>query len=144
VADHDVLALDDLLILERRAIAAYTAGIPVLVGRQRVIAIAFLRQELEHAGTLVTEVSRAGGSFTKRAQSYQLGNPNGPRGVLELLHEVERAEIAGYLDAIERLSSGRLRATAASILADQAQHVAVLRAALGQPPIPSAFVGGGE
>jgi hypothetical protein len=144
VADHDVLLLDGVLALERRAIAAYTAGIPLLVGVQREAATTFLRQELAHAGTLLAEVRNAGGAITERAQSYELGSPTGPRGVLELLHKVEQAEIAAYLAAIPNLSSGRLRAIAAAILADQAQHVVVLRAALGETPVPSPFVTGTE
>ena len=59
-----------------------------------------------------------------------------------LLHSVENAQIAGYLHAIQRLEPGVVKQQVASILANDAQHVAVVRAALGRPAIPSAFVNG--
>jgi hypothetical protein len=143
-ADHDVQVLETVLALERRAVTAYTAGIPLLTGPDRATATAFLRQELEHAGTLLSMIVGAGGRRTWRNPSYNLGHPDSPRAVIELLHEVERAEIAGYVDAIGQLSSGRLRARAAAILADHAQQITILRARLGAPPVPSAFVTGTE
>ena len=59
-----------------------------------------------------------------------------------LLHAVENAQIAGYLYAIQQLEPGVVKQQVASILANDAQHVAVVRAALGQSAIPSAFVTG--
>ena len=61
-----------------------------------------------------------------------------------LLHAVEQAQIAAYLNAIPRLEPGVVKQQVASILANDAQHVAVVRAALGRPAIPSAFVTGRE
>jgi hypothetical protein len=136
--------LNGVLVLERRAIAAYTAGIPLLEGHDRGAATEFLRQELLHAGRLVVLITAAGGSVPPRPVSFDLGRPDSPRKVLELLHEVERAQIAGYLDVVQQLSPGDLRAAAGSILADDAQHISVLRESLGMQPVPSAFVNGGE
>jgi len=144
VADEDVSVMNGLLALERRAIAAYTAGIPLLDGSDKLAATLFLRQELAHAGMLLALIQHSGGGAALRAPSYALGRPQGRDGVLRLLHDVERAEVAGYLDAIPRLSHGRLRSSAASILADDAQHVSVLRSALGLSATPSAFVTGVE
>lgn len=136
--------LGGVLALERRAIAAYTAGIPLLGRHDRRAATEFLRQELLHAGRLIALITATGGPVPPRAVSYDLGQPNNARQVLMLLHEVEQAQIAAYLDAVQRLSPGRTRAAAGSILADDAQHVSILRAALGKQPVPSAFVSGSE
>jgi hypothetical protein len=144
VADRDVTRLNGLLELERRAIAAYTAGIPLLEGADKRAATLFLRQELAHAGMLLALIRHSGGVAAPRAPSYPLGRPRGRDGILQLLHDVERAEVAGYLDAIPRLSPGHLRSSAASILADDAQHVSVLRSALGLSATPGAFVTGAE
>jgi hypothetical protein len=73
-----------------------------------------------------------------------LGSPGSAGDVLGLLHMIERASIAGYLDAIPRLSPGIVRSTVASILANEAEHVSVLRVSLGSPAVPSAFVTAGE
>jgi Ferritin-like domain len=144
VQDQDVVLLNDLLARERHAIAAYTAGIPLLGGTRRHAAVEFLRQELAHAGMLLALIKDSGGGARPRAASYDLGQPQTARDVLLLLHEVERAEITGYLDAIPRMKPGRLRAAAATILADDAQHVSVLRSELGLSPTPAAFVTGAE
>jgi len=50
--------------------------------------------------------------------------------------------IAAYLDALPKLSSPDLRATAAAIVTTEAEHVSVLLGALGRPPVPTAFVTG--
>ncbi len=142
VADRDVRLLNGLLELERRAIDAYTAGIPLLEGADKRAATLFLRQELAHAGMLLALIAHSGGGAAPRAASYPLGRAGGRDGILRLLHNVERAEVAGYLDAIGQLSPGRLRSSAASILADDAQHVSVLRSALGLSATPAAFVTG--
>jgi hypothetical protein len=143
-ADRDATILNELLGLERRAIAAYTASIPLLAGYERRAATVFLRQELDHAGELLGQIKRVGGVANPRAGTYPLGRPGSRRHLLALLHELERAELAGYVNALPRLSPGVLRQTAAAILADDAQHVAVLRGALGLAPTPAAFVTGAE
>jgi hypothetical protein len=144
VADRDVMLLNGLLALERRAIEAYTASIPLLSGRDKRAATAFLRQELDHAGALLGQITHAGGSASARAASYPLGEPRSQRALLVLLHELERAQVAGYVEAVGQLTPGVLRQTVAAILADDAQHVSVLRSALGLAPVPSALVTGAE
>jgi hypothetical protein len=144
IADRDVALLNDALWLERRAITAYTAGIPLLEGYDRRVATEFLKQELGHAGRLLVLIKTAGGPANAPAPSYDLGEPQSRKQVLELLRRVEQAQIAGYLNAIGVLSPGQLRAAAASILADHAQHISILRSVLGTAPVPSAFVSGRE
>jgi hypothetical protein len=143
-AHADAKLLNGLLALERRAIAAYTASIPLLTGYDRRAATVFLRQELAHAGELLGLLKRVGAGENPRVPNYSLGRPRSRRELLALLHELERAQLAGYVDALPRLTPGVLRQTAAAILADDAQHAAVLRGALGLAPIPTAFVTGAE
>ena len=57
---------------------------------------------------------------------------------------IERAQLAAYLDALPTLSQPKIRAAAAAILANDAQHVSVLRASMGLAPLPSPFVTGRE
>ena len=104
----------------------------------------FLNDELSHAGDLAGLVRAAGGKPIKPRPSYPLGAPHGSAEVLGVLHTVEQALITAYLDAIPRLRPGTVKQQVASILANDAQHVAVVRAALGRPAIPSAFVTGRE
>jgi bacterioferritin (cytochrome b1) len=140
----DVEILNGLLDLEYKAIAAYTAGIPLLTSHVQTAARQFLSQEITHAGELYGLIKQARGIANKRQASYAFGRPRGHKDVIELLHRLEQAEIAGYLDAIPNVSPGSVRAALAAILANDAQHVVVLRRALRVEPIPAPFVTGGE
>jgi rubrerythrin len=140
----DVAILNRAVDLEYKAIAAYTAGIPLLGGSAHDAAKQFLGQELSHAGELSGLIEQAGGKPNKPKAGYDLGRPRDRTDVLRLLHALERAEIAGYLDAIPNVSPGPVRAAVAAILANDAQHVVVLRAALGLEPLPGAFITGRE
>jgi hypothetical protein len=139
---NDVDLLNRLLHLEHVGIAAYTAGIPLLDQPTAKAGQLFLNDEISHAGDVAGLVREAGGKPIKPAPSYALGHPRTSEEVLMLLHAVENAQIAGYLYAIQRLEPGVVKQQVASILANDAQHVAVVRAALGQSAIPSAFVTG--
>ena len=140
----DVQLLNHLLDIEHLGIAAYTAGTPLLDPDLAKSASLFLNDELAHAGQLIGLVKAAGGKPNKPAASYELGHPHTAEEVLALLHEVERLQIAAYLNALPQLTLGKLRQQVVAILANDAQHIAVVRAGLGQPAVPSAFVTGRE
>ena len=140
----DVAALNRLLDIEYAAVAAYTAGIPLLTGRGLTAAKRFLDQELSHANELAGLISFEHGRPKSAKASYDLGHPRSGADVIRLLHTVESTQIAAYVDAIPRLSPGRVRAALASILANDAQHISILRSVLGRPPAPAAFVTGSE
>ena len=142
VLNTDVDLLNRLLHLEYVAIAAYTAGTPLLAPALAKAGQLFLNDELFHAGSLAGLVKAAGGKPIKPAPSYELGHPRTSDEVLALLHEVENAQLTAYLGAITRLEPGFVKSSVAAILANDAQHIAVVRAALHQPAVPSAFVTG--
>lgn len=144
VLGTDVDLLNHLLDLEHMGIYAYTAGTPLLSPATIKAGQLFLNDELYHAGALAGMIKAAGGTPVTQAPSYALGHPQTSQEVLELLHEVEKAQLTAYLDAITRLEPGLVKSSIAAILANDAQHVAVVRAALGQSPVPSAFVTGNE
>ena len=138
----DVDILNSALSLEHTAIAAYTAGIPLLAGKARAAGKQFLAQEFTHASVLSSLVAHAGGKPNQPSPSYNLGHPRGQAEVLRLLHTIERIAISAYIDAVPKLTPGSVRSTVASILCNEAQHVSVLRSQLGLSPVPSAFVTG--
>lgn len=144
VRDADISILNGVLDLEHRAIAAYTAGIPLLSGRARAAATRFLGQELSHAMKLQGTIKGAGGKANPPRASYDLGSPQGEAQVLELLNATESLLVKGYLGAIPRLVPGWLRGAAAEILANEGQHISVLRGFQGRTPVPSAFLDGGR
>jgi rubrerythrin len=140
----DAILLNQALDLEHEAIAAYTAGIPLLDGRAKKAAQLFLTQELSHAGEMHGLVKQAGGRPNKPKASYDLGRPGSALDVLRLLHAIEQRELRLYFGALTRLSPGSVRAAVAAVLANDAQHLSMLRSVLGLVPVPSAFVTGAE
>jgi Ferritin-like domain len=143
VAPADVDVLNQLLALEYHAVAAYTAGIPFLRRPEHKAAKQFLGQEVTHASTLAGLIKQAGGKPVTPEPSYDLGRPR-EDDILALLHKLEADQLQGYIELIPALTKGKLRATAAAIMANDAQHLAVIRQQQGQPPIPSPFATGRE
>ncbi|HET8979228.1 MAG TPA: ferritin-like domain-containing protein [Solirubrobacteraceae bacterium] len=144
VRAQDIAILTRALELERRTVAAYVAGIPLLPHDAAKAAQQFLSEELEHTGELISLIKASGGKPAARPNSYALGHPTDGAEVLALLHSLERLQLTTYLQAIPRLSPGPVRAGVASILTVDAQHVSMLRLQQGQTPVPSAFVTGAE
>ena len=141
---RDIDVLNRLLELEHIAVAAYTAGIPLLAPSARMAGQLFLTQELSHAGELSGLVRQAGGVAIKAREGYDLGHPRNADDVLKLLHELERSQIAAYLQAIPKVSMASTRAALAAVMANDAQHISALRSQLGRQPVPSALVTGHE
>ncbi|MGH2871932.1 MAG: ferritin-like domain-containing protein [Solirubrobacteraceae bacterium] len=144
VAQRDLALLTEPLALERRTVAAYVAGIPLLSHPQRITARQFLNEDLEHVGELLSLMRSLGGHPGLRPNSFQLGRPQDAAEVLELWHELESALVGMYLRTIPQLSPGPLRAAVASILTVDAQHVSLLRLQQGRVPVPSALVTAAE
>jgi hypothetical protein len=140
----DVQILGQALELERHTVAAYVAGIPLMARPQRRAFRQFLNEELQHTGELISLIKAAGGKAAARADSYALGHPTDAAGVLALLHSLETLQISSYRQWIPRLSTGPVRAAAASILTVDAQHLTMVRVLQDQDPVPAAFVTGAQ
>jgi hypothetical protein len=136
----DAAMFNRLIDAEYIVAAAYIAGIPLLSDHNLRAAKHFLLQEVSHITQLSNLVNVAHGVPHGPRASYDLGRPRREAQVLELIHRAEQVTIRAYLDAIPKLSPGAARAAAASILANEAQHVSVIRRNLGLDPIPDAVV----
>ena len=53
---------------------------------------------------------------------------------------LEKGAVSAYLGAVPLFAERELARVAASILGDEAMHWAVLRQAVGEDPVPGAFV----
>ena len=120
----DVEILNGALDLELMAVAAYKAGAGKMRGSVLAIAKTFLEQEQEHADGLAAAIKDADGVPNRAKTSYDF--------------PVLRTQA----DALPKLSQADLRATAASIITNEAEHLSVLLDALGRDPVPAAFVTG--
>jgi rubrerythrin len=138
----DVEMLNSALDLELMAVAAYKAGAALLKGEVLQIGKAFLEQEQEHADGLSQAIKDAGGTPNRAKSSYDFPKLSSQNDVLRFAVDLENIAIAAYIDALPKLSQGDLRATAAAIVTNEAEHVAVLLGALGENQVPDAFVTG--
>ncbi|HQZ46074.1 MAG TPA: ferritin-like domain-containing protein, partial [Usitatibacteraceae bacterium] len=60
--------------------------------------------------------------------------------VLRFAAALEKGAVSAYLGAVPVFANRDLAKAAASILGDEAMHWAILRQAVGEVPVPSAFV----
>jgi hypothetical protein len=138
---HDVELLTAALELERRTVDAYVACIPLLSTTNAKAAALWLSEEVEHTGELIGLIFQAGSKAQPRANRYEIGPmPSNQAQTLALLDSLEQLQISYYLRIISRLQLATARAAVASILASDAQHIALLRLVQGKAAVPSAFV----
>ncbi len=140
--EADVEILNSALDLELLAVAAYTAGAALLKGETLKVGKLFLEHEQEHAAGLASAIKDLGGRANKAKSAYDFPKLSSETDVLRFAVDLEQTAVAAYIDALPKLSSGELRGTAAAILTNEAEHVAVLLGALGEPQVPDAFVTG--
>jgi rubrerythrin len=138
---RDVELLATALELERRTIDAYVACIPLLSKTNAKAAVVWLSAEIQHTGELIALIKQAGGKPAPRANSYELGRmPSNQAQALALLASFEQLQISYYVRTIAQLQLATARAAVSTILASDAQHIALLRLVQGKPAVPSAFV----
>jgi len=138
----DVEILNGALDLELMAVAAYKAGAAKLRGDVLQIGKLFIEQEQEHADALTSAIKDAGGTPNRAKSSYDFPELRSQRDALRFAVEVENTAVAAYIDALPKLTKTDLRGTASAIVTNEAEHLSVLRGALGLAPAPQAFVTG--
>jgi rubrerythrin len=141
-ADGDIAILNSALDLENMAIFVYTSGARLLRGDALKVAKTFLGHEKAHAQGIARAIRSQGGTPNRPKVAYDVGKPASQHEVLKLAEKIENVAVAAYVDAIPKLGDSKLRATAAAIATTEAEHIAVLRSALGHPAVPTAFVTG--
>ncbi|WP_432257938.1 ferritin-like domain-containing protein [Cupriavidus sp. TMH.W2] len=143
----DINILNTALGLEYQAIAAYQVGAESGLLQKPVLATAvkFQDHHKAHAQVLAGTVQKLGGSpvMAKKPSDYafpteQLKNQ---ADVLRFAAGLEKGATAAYLGVLPNFHNRELTRAAGSILGDEAMHWAVLLHALGEDPVPGAFVG---
>ncbi|MDQ3720094.1 MAG: ferritin-like domain-containing protein [Actinomycetota bacterium] len=141
VGDQEVVL--GLLALEQRSVLVYEQLVQGAKPSGPTVAAAklFRRQERRHVEALTEALRGMGATSLPKAPS-----PQEPRGdsvdLIRLAAEHEVKCIRAYYEATAKLRSPALLATAAGVMANEAQHLAVLRQLLGGDPSPVAFVTG--
>ena len=150
--EGDVKIMNVALGLEHQAIAAYEAGAGTKLLSDGVLKVAlkFHDQHKQHRDALAATIKKFGGKPVEAQAKYDVVAIAKGVGVTALAAEkdiillamkLEDQATKAYLGALPGIESKDVLKAAASIMADEAQHTAVLRSALGEDPVPSAFVG---
>ncbi len=142
--NNDVTILNSALGAEQQAIAAYQLGADsgLLQKPVKDLAIQFQGHHKAHAEALAKAVTKLGGKPVAPLKDYafQKDKLKSQNDVLAFAASLEKGAVSAYLGAVPVLTDRELAKAAASILGDEAMHWAVLRQALGQNPVPEAFV----
>jgi Ferritin-like domain len=138
----DGAVIASLLDAERTAVIAYGTA------RRRLGGLAddFVGHERAHARALEKALVDLGiEPQPPRPQSaYSTGFPplRSREDALRFALDVEETQIAAYGDSMPALFTPELRVTVATILGNQAEHLAVLLGELGEPQAPRDFIVG--
>jgi rubrerythrin len=141
---QDVQILNTALGAELEAVAAYQVGAESGLLEKPVLALAaqFQGHHKEHADVLAGTIRKLGGRpvSAKANYAFPVEKLKSQADVLRFAAGLEKGAVSAYLGAVPLFASRDLSKAAASILGDEAMHWAVLRNALGENPVPSAFV----
>ncbi len=140
---QDVVILNTAIAAEHEAVAAYQvgAGSGLLTAGILKVALQFQGHHKEHIDALAAAVKSLGGTAVDAKSSYNfpVEKLKNEKDVLQFAAGLERGAVSAYAGAIPLFDNRDLSAAAASILADEAMHWAVLRNVLKLDPVPGAF-----
>lgn len=133
----DAAILDTVLARQEAAVEAFAAVGPALPPRLAQMAGYFRAQEQEHVDAMLKALRGLGSPAEPNAEPLDASGLKSDRDRLVFLYEVESATIDEELSAISKLEAPWPRSLLASTVANQAQHLTLLRQALGAGPLAS-------
>lgn len=140
----DAQILNTAIGAELEAIAAYQLGAESGLLSKPVLALAltFQGHHKEHVALLSSTVEKLGGKpvIAKAKYNFPVNQLKAEIDVLRFAAKLEQGAVSAYLGAVPLFGNRDLSKAAASILGDEAMHWAILRQAVGDVPVPSAFV----
>ena len=140
----DIDILNSARGAEFNAIAAYQVGAESGLLQKPVLAVAvqFQGHHKLHADALGRAIESLGGTPVEPKAKYDfpVDRLKSQADVLNFAAGLEKDAVSAYLNAVPLFGNRDLAKAAASILGDEAMHWAVLRNALGQDPVPVAFM----
>jgi hypothetical protein len=141
----DIQILNTALGAELEAVAAYQLGADsgLLLKPTLDLAVTFQGHHKAHAGILSATIVKLGGKPVEAKPKYDfpVDTLKTQTDVLRFAAGLEKGAVSAYLGAVPLFRDRELAKAAASILGDEAMHWAVLRNALGEEPVPAAFMG---
>ena len=142
--EQDIRILNTAIGAELEAIAAYQVGAEsgLLQAPVLALAVTFQGHHREHADILSKTIVKLGGkpAVAKAKYNFPVEKLKTQADVLQFAASLEKGAVSAYLNAVPLFGNPDLAKAAASILGDEAMHWAILRNALGEVPVPSAFM----
>lgn len=142
--EQDIRILNTAIGAELEAIAAYQVGAEsgLLQAPVLALAVTFQGHHKEHADILSKTIVKLGGkpAVAKAKYNFPTEKLKTQADVLQFAASLEKGAVSAYLNAVPLFGNPDLAKAAASILGDEAMHWAILRNALGEVPVPSAFM----
>jgi len=143
-AESDLRILNTALGAELEAIAAYQVGAESGLLQKPVLdlAVTFQGHHKQHAELLSGTIAKLGGKpvSAKEKYAFPVDTLKTQVDVLRFAAGLEKGAVSAYLGAIPVFGNRDLAKAAGSILGDEAMHWAILRNAVGDAPVPEAFV----
>lgn len=142
--ESDLRILNTALGAELEAIAAYQVGAESGLMEKAVLdlAVTFQGHHKQHAELLAATIGKLGGRAVAARDKYSfpVDTLKNQTDVLRFAAALEKGAVSAYLGAIPLFGNRDLAKAAGSILGDEAMHWAILRNAVGDVPVPDAFV----
>lgn len=140
----DVQILNTAIGAELEAIAAYQLGAESKLLTKPVLdlALTFQGHHKQHVALLSETVEKLGGkaAVAKAKYNFPVDQLKAQLDVLKFAAQLEQGAVSAYLGAVPLFGNRDLAKAAASILGDEAMHWAILRQAIGDVPVPAAFM----
>jgi rubrerythrin len=127
----DAEILNAALAQELTQVDAYTQGLSLLHGQTRVLGQRLRSQEQEHIDALVKSIKGLEGEVDAEAEELDFAEVKTQDDFLTLAYELGSSALASYIDASPNLYTSAPRVLASSLAASEAQHLVILRQALG-------------
>lgn len=143
--ESDVAILNAALGAELEAVAAYQVGAESGLLQKPVLdlAVKFQGHHKAHIDLLAGVIRKLGGDpvSAKAKYAFPVETLKVQADVLRFAGGLEKGAVSAYVGAIGKFNDRALAQAAATILGDEAMHWAILRNAVGEDPVPAAFVG---
>lgn len=133
----DAQLLDQVLARQEAAVEAFAEVGRELPPRLARMAAYFRAQEGEHVDAVLKALRGLGSPAEPATEPLDTSALESDRERLVFLYEMESATIDEELSAISKLEASWPRSLLASTVANQAQHLTLLRQALGAGPLAS-------
>lgn len=142
----DIKILNAALAHEYQAITAYQVGAESGLLQKAVldVAVKFQNHHKAHAKVLASTIEKLGGVAVNvkpiAEYDFPISKLKSQTDVLQFAAGLEQGAASAYLSALPKFHNKDLISAAGSILGDETMHWAILLNALGEDPVPNAFI----